>query len=93
MNPNRRMQREAVDATLQFRNRQETLAVEELIEEKLAHLQMFIDHLTSTPHGSAEIERRIKRFGECKRSEDETSGQYYGRLRHWLDRNIAAGRG
>lgn len=86
MNPNRRMQREALDATLQYRTRQETLAVDELIEEKLAHLQMFIGHLTRTPHGWAEIERRNKRFGDCKRAEGETSGQFYGKLRHWLDR-------
>jgi hypothetical protein len=91
MNPNRRMHREAVDATLQFRSRQETLAVEDLIEEKLTHLQMFIGHLNRTPHGCAEIERRTKRFGDCKRNEGETSGQFYGKLRHWLDRTITVG--
>jgi hypothetical protein len=86
MNPNRRMQREALEVTLQFKSRQETLAAEDLIEEKLTHLQMFIGHLARTPHGWSEIERRIKRFGDCKRIEGETSGQFYGKLRHWLDR-------
>jgi hypothetical protein len=47
---------------------------------------MFIGHLKRTPHGCAEIERRIKRFGDCKRIEGETSGHFYGKLRHWLDR-------
>ena len=87
MNPNRRMQREAVEATLQFRSRQETLSAEDLIEEKLTHLQMFIEHLKCTPHGWAEIERRIKRFGDCKQYDGETSGHFYGKLRHWLDRS------
>jgi hypothetical protein len=26
--------------------------------------------------------------GECKRIEGETSGQFYARLRHWLDRDM-----
>jgi hypothetical protein len=86
MNPNRRMQREAVEATLQFRSRQATLSAEDLVEEKLSHLQMFIGHLKRTPHGGAEIERRIERFGDCRRIEGETSGHFYGKLRHWLDR-------
>jgi hypothetical protein len=86
MNPSRRMQREALEITLQYRSRQETLAIEDLIEEKLTNLQMFISHLTRTPHGWAEIERRTKRFGDCKRVEGESSGQFYGKLRHWLDR-------
>jgi hypothetical protein len=82
------MHREALEATLQFRSRQETLAVDDLIEEKLTHLQMFIGHLTRTPHGWADIERRIKRYGDCKRIEGESSGQFYGKLRHWLDRTV-----
>jgi hypothetical protein len=86
MHPTRKMKREALEATLQFRNRQKTLAVEDLIEEKLTHLQIFIRHLTRTPYGLAEIERRTTRFGDCKRIEGETSGHFYGKLRHWLDR-------
>jgi hypothetical protein len=30
----------------------------------------------------------MKLFGECKRSEDESSGQFCARLRHWLDRDL-----
>jgi hypothetical protein len=86
MTPNRRTQHEAVEATLQFKSRQETLSAEDLIEEKLIHLQMFIGHLKRTPHGLAEIEGRTKRFGDCERIEGETSGHFYGKLRHWLDR-------
>jgi hypothetical protein len=84
--PNRKMKREAVEATLRFRSRQETLSAEDLIEERLTHLQMFIGQLTRTPYGLAEIERRTTRFGNCKRIEGETSGHFYGKLRHWLDR-------
>jgi hypothetical protein len=88
MHPNRKMQRQALDATLLFRVRRETLNVEDLVEEKLSHLQIFIGQLTRTPHGLAEIERRTKRFGDCERIEGETSGQFYGKLRHWLDRDM-----
>ncbi len=84
--PNRKMKREDLEATLQFRIRQENLAIEDLIEEKLTHLQIFIGQLTRTPYGLAEIERRIERFGDCKQIEGETSGHFYGKLRHWLDR-------
>jgi hypothetical protein len=84
--PNRKMKREAVEATLRFTSRQETLSAEDLIEERLTHLQMFIGQLKRTPHGWAEIERRIKRFGDCEQIEGETSSHFYGKLRHWLDR-------
>ncbi|HEV2972416.1 MAG TPA: hypothetical protein VGY55_20760 [Pirellulales bacterium] len=80
------MKHEDLEATLLFRSRQETLSAEDLIEEKLTHLQMFIDHLKRTPHGWAEVERRIERFGDCERIEGETPGHFYGKLRHWLDR-------
>lgn len=88
MHQNRRMRCEALEAMLQYRNRQKTLAVDDLIEERLNHLQVFIGHLTSTPHGLAEIERRTKCFGACKRIVGETSGEFYGKLRHWLDRDL-----
>jgi hypothetical protein len=88
MHPNRKMRREDLEAMLQSRIRQETLAVEDLVEEKLNRLQVFIGQLARTPHGLAEIERRAKRFGDCKQIEGETSGQFYGKLRHWIDRDM-----
>ena len=88
MHRNNRLRRKALNATLQFRSWQATLAAEDLIEEKLVHLQVFIGHLAHTPHGLAEVERRPKCFGDCKRINGETSGQFYGRLRHWLDRDM-----
>ena len=88
MHPNGKMHRQALDATLRFRIRRETLTVEDLVEEKLSHLQIFIGQLARTPHGLAEIERRTKHFGDCERIEGETSGQFYGKLRHWLDRDM-----
>ena len=47
-----------------------------------------VSQLDQTPSGAAELQRRRKLFGECKRIEGETSGQFYARLRHWLDRDI-----
>jgi hypothetical protein len=38
------------------------MAAEDLIEKKSTHLQMVTGHLTRTPHGWAEIERRINRL-------------------------------
>jgi hypothetical protein len=86
MDPTRKANRAGNEVTLQYQSRQETLGVEELIEDKLKQLQAFIQRLEQTPPGSAEIRSRTKLFGACKRVEGETSGQYYGRLRHWLDR-------
>lgn len=88
MNPIRNAKRDGQEATLQYRTRQESLGVEELSEEKLAQLHSFIEQLKQTPPGAAEFERRIRLFGECRRVEGETSSLFYGRLRHWLDRDI-----
>jgi hypothetical protein len=38
--------------------------------------------------GAADFQRRRELFGECKRIEGETSGQFYAWLHHWLDRVI-----
>ena len=47
-----------------------------------------IEQLLQTPEGKAELERRMKVFGECKRIEDETPGPFYDKLRRWLEREI-----
>lgn len=88
MHTNRKLRTEALEATLQLKSWQETLSEKDLIEEKLVHLQVFIGHLAHTDQGLAEIERRTRCFGQCKRIDGETSGQFYGRLRHWLDRDM-----
>ncbi len=80
MHPNRKIKREDLEATLRFRSRQETLSAEDLIEERLTHLQIFIGQLKRTPHGLAEIEGRTKRFGDCERIEGETADHFYGKL-------------
>ena len=88
MDITRKAHREAQEATLQYRTRQETLLDVELIEEKLKQLLEFVCGLKQTPEGAAEIQRRGKLFGECQRSEGETSGEFYAKLRHWLDRDM-----
>ena len=88
MDPSRKANREDHEITLQYKSRQEALGVEELIEDKLTQLLAFISRLEHTPPGAAELERRIKLFGECRRNEDETAGQFCARLRHWLDRDL-----
>ena len=88
MDKSRKANREANEKTLQYKSRRENVLEEELAEEKLTQLLAVISQLDQTPHGTAELQRRRKLFGERKRIEGETSGQFYGRLRHWLDRDI-----
>ena len=88
MDRSRKATREGNEVTLQHMSPKEALLIEELVEEKLAQLQASIEQLKQTPEGTAELQRRIKAFGECKRIEGETSGQFYDKLRRWLDREI-----
>lgn len=88
MDRSRKANREGNEVTLQHKSRKEALLIEELVEEKLAQLLASIEQLKQTPEGMAELERRVKVFGECKRIEDETPGQFYDKLRRWLERDI-----
>jgi hypothetical protein len=87
MHPSLKSIREANELTLQYRNRQSTMLVDELIDDKLMQLLAFINRLKETTSGTAELRGRIKIFGECKRLDGENSGLFYGRLRYWLDRD------
>ncbi len=84
----RKANREDNEITLQYKTRQATLLEEELGEDKLRQLLAFISQTEQTPAGAAEVRRRRELFGECKRVEGEPAGQFYARLRHWLDREI-----
>lgn len=86
MDRSRKANRHGSEVTLQHKSRQEAMGVEELCEDKLTQLLMFVQSLEQTPPGAAELQRRKKLFGECKRNEGEPSGLFYGRLRQWLDR-------
>ena len=88
MDRSRKENREAREKTFQYKSRQEALLDEELIEDKLAQLLAFVGELEHTPEGNAELQRRVKLFGECKRSEGETSTDFYAKLHHWLHRGI-----
>jgi hypothetical protein len=88
MDTSRKANREDNEITLQHKSPQDALLTEELNEDRLMHLLAFIRGLSRTPPGAAEVQRRIKLFGECKRFDGETASLFYGRLRHWLDRDI-----
>lgn len=88
MDRSRRENREGHEKTFQYRSRHAALLDEELIEDKLAQLLAFIDRLEQTPTGTAELQRRRKIFGECKRGEGETSTEFYSKLHRWLERDI-----
>jgi len=88
MDTGRKANREANETTLQYKTRHDALLVEELNDDKLRRLLEFVSRLEKTPPGAAELQRRNKLFGECKRIEGETSGEFFARLRHWLDKSI-----
>jgi hypothetical protein len=89
MDRSRKANREDNEITLQYKSRRETLHDEEFSEDKLAQLLATISRLDQTPLGAAELQRRRELFGACERIEGETSGQFYARLRHWLDRDVS----
>ena len=88
MDNSRKASREGNEITLQYKSRREILLEEELNDDKLKQLLESISQLDQTPPGAAALQHRRKLFGECKRIEGETSGQFYVRLRRWWDREI-----
>ena len=88
MDTTRKATREGNETTLQYQSPQDALLTEELNEERLRQLLEFVGRLKETPPGVAELQRRIKLFGDCTRIEGETTGGFYARLRHWLDRDL-----
>ena len=88
MDHSRKASREGNEITLQYKSHLETRLDEEFTEDKLAELLASIGQLDQTSAGATGLQRRTKLFGECKRIEDETSSQFYARLRHWLDREM-----
>jgi hypothetical protein len=88
MDSSRKANREENEKTLQYRSPHDALLVEELNEEKVTQLLARISQSEQTPVEAAELQRRIKSFGECKRIEGETAVLFYARLHHWLDRDL-----
>lgn len=88
MDTTRKATREGNETTLQYQSPQEARLVEKRNEEQLMQLEDSISRLKHTLAGDAELQRRIKLFGDCKRNDGETAGQFYVRLRHWWDRDL-----
>ena len=88
MDKSRKANRGDNEITLQYKSQQEILLEAELYQDKLTQLLAAISQLDQTSLGAAELQQRRKLFGECKRIEGESSGQFYARLHHWLDREI-----
>jgi hypothetical protein len=88
MDRRRKANRENDEVTLQHKSRAEALRIDELVAEKLLQLQASIDQLGKTPEGALLLKRRIKFFGACERTADETTGQFYDKLRHWFNLEI-----
>lgn len=75
-------------AIFEYETRPKELHHQDLTEEKLAQLLEFIGELQQHPEGAAELKLRINRYGKCDRMEGETTAQFYGRLRSWLDKDL-----
>lgn len=88
MNPTCKSRLKDLEIVRQFWNQQRNLSPEKQVERKLGHLQAFIQQLEQTPSGMDELRRRFRRFGDCKQVASETTMQFHGRLRCWLDRDI-----
>jgi hypothetical protein len=88
MDRSRKATREGNEVTLQHKSRKDELLVEDLAAENLVQLQASIERMKQTPEGTAELQRRVKAFGECERIEGETFNQSYDKLRRWLDKEI-----
>lgn len=88
MTTSRKADRDGQEISRQFQRRQERLSREELDDFKLTHLLEFIEQLEQTSVGQTDLRRRTRLFGECVRLEGESTAQFHGRLRFWLDRNL-----
>lgn len=88
MDRSRKENREGNEVTLQHRSQIEIARIEAINEDGLAQLLASIEEMKQTPQGIAELGRRTKVFGECRRIAGETSGQFYDNLRRWLERDI-----
>jgi len=84
-NPTRQTKQDDLEALVQASARHEALPQDRRMEERLQQLQTFIAQLADTPQGKADLERRVRRLGECVQRPDESAGAFYGRLRCWLD--------
>lgn len=88
MDRTRKATREGNEVTLHHRTENDVLRIAEIVAEKLVELQASIELLKQMPAGAAELARRIKTFGECVRGDEETTTEFYDRLRLWLDLTI-----
>ena len=86
MNHYRKSNIDDLEAARQARIRQQNLPPDEQVREKLADLQKFIQQLVHTPHGKADLLRRVQLFGTCDPVPGESQRQFYGKLRRWLER-------
>ena len=86
MDRTRKATREGNEITLQHMSLKEALLIKELVGEKLVQLEASIEQLKETPEGIADLQRRTKAFGACQRIEGETTGQFYDKLRRWMER-------
>ena len=66
-NPYRKSTAEDHELARQERMRREHMPADLQLEARLADLQTFIRQLANTPHGKADLARRVQLFGDLRR--------------------------
>jgi len=87
-NPTRRSKQEDLQALAEAQVRYSGMSASQQIDEKLEQLQAFVQQMSQTVQGKADLQRRTQTFGPCRVREGETTREFYGRLRRWLDADV-----
>jgi len=87
-NPTRRSKEEDLQTLAEAQERHSEMSASQQIDEKLEQLQAFVQQMSQTVQGKADLQRRTQTFGPCRVREGESSREFYGRLRRWLDADV-----
>lgn len=71
------------------RRRLENLSFDDRKREQLDNLRRFIRQLEATSQGRLDLENRTRILGPCDPDPSDNVPTYYGRLRRWLDIDLA----
>ncbi|MBL9084621.1 MAG: hypothetical protein JNK76_22650 [Planctomycetales bacterium] len=83
--PTRQNKQDDLASMQRLLDERESLPKPERMRRRLAELQSFVELLGATDVGQAELAQRRERYGECTQGPRETDGDFYCRLRTWLD--------
>lgn len=88
MDRNRKAGREGDEITFRYRSRNEDLLDEELIEGRMTQLVAVIAEMQHAAVGSVRLERRSRWCGACERVADDSTVEFYAKLRPWIESDL-----